>query len=202
MQQINPSDLTEQENYFFLTGSVIPRPVAFTTTLSKNGVLNGAPFSYFNIVTSNPPMISISVQRSGGEMKDTAKNAMEQGDFVVHVTDETYIEQINETSIAFPPTKSEVEFSGLTPVESTAIKTPGVKEASIRMECVVEKILPLGGTEKEPACDLIIGKVVKYHIREGVLSEGRIDANLLRPVSRLAGTQYEKLGEIFKLKRP
>ena len=202
MKAINPMELTEQENYFFLTASVIPRPVAFTTTLSNKGVLNGAPFSYFNIVAADPPLLSISVQRSGGEMKDTARNALEQGEFVVHITDESYIEKINETSIAFPPSRSEVEHSGLTPVESTEIKTPGVKEASIRMECVVERIIPLGGRESAPACDLIIGKVVKYHIRETVLKEGRIDANLLRPVSRLAGTQYEKLGEIFKLKRP
>ncbi len=201
MKAINPMELTEQENYFFLTASVIPRPVAFTTTLSNKGVLNGAPFSYFNIVAADPPLLSISVQRSGGEMKDTARNALEQGEFVVHITDESYIEKINETSIAFPPSRSEVEHSGLTPVESTEIKTPGVKEASIRMECVVERIIPLGGRESAPACDLIIGKVVKYHIRETVLKEGRIDANLLRPVSRLAGTQYEKLGKIFKLKR-
>ena len=202
MKAINPRELTEQGNYFLLTASVIPRPVAFTTTLSGKGVLNGAPFSYFNIVAADPPLLSISVQRDRGEMKDTARNAMERGEFVVHITDESYIEKINETSIAFPPSRSEIEYTGLTPIESTEIKTPGVKEASIRMECVVEKIIPLGGTESAPACDLLIGKVVKYHIRETVLREGRIDANLLRPVSRLAGTQYEKLGEIFKLKRP
>ncbi len=202
MKTINPMDLTAQENYFFLTGSVIPRPVAFTTTLSDKGVLNGAPFSYFNIVTSNPPMLSISVQRDRGEMKDTARNAMETGDFVIHITDESYIEKINETSIAFPPTRSEVEYTGLTPVDSTEIKTPGVKEASIRMECVLEKIIPLGGTEKAPACDLVIGRVVKYHVRDTVLQQGRIDPRILRPVSRLAGTSYEKLGEIFKLERP
>ena len=202
MKEINPKELTAQENYFLLTASVIPRPVAFTTTLSSKGVLNGAPCSYFNIVAADPPLLSISVQRSGGEMKDTARNAMESGEFVVHITDESYIEKINETSIAFPPTRSEVEYSGLTPIESTIIKTPGVKEASIRMECVVEKIIPLGGRESAPACDLLIGKVVKYHIRDTVIRDGRIDAELLRPVSRLAGTQYEKLGEIFKLKRP
>ncbi|NBG88589.1 flavin reductase family protein [Isachenkonia alkalipeptolytica] len=202
MKIINPMDLTEQENYFFLTGSVIPRPVAFTTTLSRDGVLNAAPFSYFNIVTANPPMLSISVQRDRGVMKDTARNAKETGDFVIHITDESYIEKINETSIAFPPTRSEVEYTGLTPVDSSKIKTPGVKEAGIRMECVVEKIIPLGGRESAPACDLVIGRVVKYHIREGIIKDGRIDPRALRPVSRLAGTSYEKLGEIFKLERP
>ena len=202
MKAINPETLTEKENYFLLTASVIPRPVAFTTTLSPEGVLNGAPFSYFNIIAADPPLLSISVQRREGKMKDTARNAMDRGEFVVHISDESYIEKINETAIAFPPTGSEVKHSGLTPVDSTIIQTPGVAEASIRMECVVERILPLGGTTEAPACDLLIGKVVKYHIRQGVLKEGRIDAKLLRPVSRLAGTQYEKLGEIFKLKRP
>ncbi|WP_100487332.1 flavin reductase family protein [Sporolactobacillus pectinivorans] len=202
MISIDPATLSVRENYKFLSGSIIPRPVAFVTTQSLTGVLNAAPFSYFNIVTEEPPMISVSVQRSGGKMKDTSRNAAEQKEFVVHISDETYIDQINKTAKPLPSDESEIEYSGLTPIDSTMINVSGVKEASIRMECILEKILPLGGTGDHPSCDLLIGRIVHYHIREDLYRNGRIDPSGLKPVSRLAGSSYAKLGEIFDLTRP
>jgi flavin reductase (DIM6/NTAB) family NADH-FMN oxidoreductase RutF len=85
---IDPASLSERDNYKFLIGSIIPRPIAFVTTLSKDGILNGAPFSYFNIVSSNPPMISLSIQRREGQQKDTARNIIDSKDFVIHIVDE------------------------------------------------------------------------------------------------------------------
>lgn len=202
MKSIDPFTLPERENYKFLTGSIIPRPVAFVTTLSAEGILNAAPFSYFNIVTANPPMISISVQRADGRMKDTARNAIQQKEFVVHIGDEQYVEEMNATAKPLPPNESEVEYAKLTPVASSKIKVPGVKEASIRMECVLEKAIPLGGTEDNPACELLIGRVVQYHIRDDLYENGRINAEGLHPVSRLAGNSYSKLGERFEIVRP
>lgn len=202
MKSIDPADLSEHENYKFLTGSIIPRPVAFVTTQSSEGVLNAAPFSYFNIVTQDPPMISLSIQRLDGKMKDTARNAIETRAFVVHLSDETYIDKINQTAKALPPDESELDDTGLTPIKSTKISVPGVAEASVRMECVLEKILSLGGKEDHPACDLLIGRVVFYHIRDDLYKNGRIDPLGLRPVSRMAGNAYAKLGETFELKRP
>lgn len=195
-------ELSAKENYYILTGSIIPRPVAFVTTLSKEGVINGAPFSYFSIVASDPPMVSISVQRSDGNMKDTARNAIDMKEFVVHISDESYIHKINETAKELPYNESEIEYTGLTSVPSTVVAVPGVKEASIRMECVMEKYIPLGATEENPACELLIGRIVQYHIHDELFQEGRIDPKKLLPVSRLAGNNYEKLGEIFELKRP
>jgi flavin reductase (DIM6/NTAB) family NADH-FMN oxidoreductase RutF len=199
---IDPNALPGRENYKFLSGSIIPRPVAFLTTQSSEGVLNAAPFSYFNIITDEPPMISVSVQRLNGAMKDTSRNAVEKGEFVVHISDESYIDQINNTAKPLPSNESEVEDSGLTPVNSIKVSVQGVKEANIRLECVLERAIELGGTDGNPSCDLLIGRVVYYHIREDLYKNGRINAAGLKPVSRLAGSSYAKLGETFELTRP
>lgn len=102
MISVNPEGLSERENYKFLTGSIIPRPVALVTTQSETGVFNIAPFSFFNIVSSNPPMISVSVQRKKGVSKDTARNAIETGEFVVHITDEDNVVDANQTAKRTP----------------------------------------------------------------------------------------------------
>jgi flavin reductase (DIM6/NTAB) family NADH-FMN oxidoreductase RutF len=202
MITIDPASQSERDNYKLLIGSIIPRPIAFVTTLSSIGVLNAAPFSYFNIVTANPPLISISVQRKGGQLKDTSRNAIETGAFVVHISDEAYIGQINETAANLPPDESEVALARLTPVPSKEVSVPGVAEAKIRMECVLEQAIPLGGTEGSPACDLLIGRVVCFHLDEAVYANGHIHPQLLKPISRLAGNSYSKLGEIFERDRP
>lgn len=202
MLSIDPNLQSERDNYKLLTGSIIPRPVAFVTTLSGTGVLNAAPFSYFNIVTADPPMISVSVQRKQGHPKDTARNAMELGAFVVHISDESNIGQINETAAALPPEESEIALAGLTPVPSESIPVPGVAEAKVRMECVLERAIPLGGTAEQPAADLLIGRVVRFHIAESVYEGGRINAAELKAVSRLAGNDYAGVGHVFSIRRP
>ncbi|KYG25772.1 flavin reductase family protein [Priestia endophytica] len=201
MLSIEPGSMSERENYKFLIGSIIPRPIAFVTTTSKDGILNGAPFSYFNIVSSNPPMISLSIQRSEGKQKDTARNIIESKQFVVHIVDEQNVEKINKTAASLAPNQSEIELANLTPVESVKISVSGVKEAKIRMECSLEHSLELGGSDS-PGCDLMIGKVVQFHIEQDIYKNGRIDPNGLAAVSRLAGDNYAKIGEIFEVKRP
>ncbi|WML26167.1 flavin reductase family protein [Neobacillus sp. OS1-33] len=201
MLSIDPALMSERENYKFLIGSIIPRPIAFVTTISKQGVLNGAPFSYFNIVSSNPPMISLSIQRSGGRQKDTARNIIESKQFVIHIVDEQNVDKINKTAASLPPDQSEIELADLTPVESVKISVPGVKEAKVRMECTLEHTLELGDQDK-PGCDFIIGKVVQFHIESDIYEKGRIDPGGLAAVSRLAGNNYAKIGEIFEIERP
>ncbi|UKS25887.1 flavin reductase family protein [Paenibacillus sp. HWE-109] len=202
MIPIDPTNQSERENYKLLIGSIIPRPIAFVTSLSTAGVLNAAPYSYFTIVTANPPMVAISVQRKQGIRKDTSRNAVDTGAFVVHISDESYIEQINQTAAALPPDESEVALAGLTPAASVKIAVPGIAEAKIRMECVLEQAIPVGGSEGVPAADLLIGRVVQFHIDESLYEQGRIDAEKLQPVSRLAGNSYAKLGEQFEIDRP
>ncbi|MDM5328966.1 flavin reductase family protein [Neobacillus sp. CF12] len=201
MLSIDPGSLSERENYKFLVGSIIPRPIAFVTTLSENGILNGAPFSYFNIVSSNPPMISLSIQRTAGRQKDTARNIIESKEFVIHIVDEQNVEKINQTAASLPSDQSEVELANLTPVASVKISVPGVKEAKIRMECLLEHSVELGGLNT-PGCDHIIGRIVQFHIENDIYEKGRIDPRGLAAVSRLAGHNYAKIGEIFEIERP
>jgi flavin reductase (DIM6/NTAB) family NADH-FMN oxidoreductase RutF len=202
MHSIDPKTISERENYKFLIGSIIPRPIAFVTSLSEEGVLNGAPFSYFNIVSSNPPMISLSIQRSNGKPKDTARNILNKREFVIHIVDEQNVDKINQTAASLAPSESEIELAGLTPIDSSAISVPGIKEAKIRMECVLEYSLELGGTEALPGCDFLIGRVVHYHIDSTLYENGRIDPRGLAAVSRLAGNDYAKIGDMFSKVRP
>lgn len=201
MISINPATISERDNYKLLIGSIIPRPIAFVTTKSENGVVNGAPFSYFNIVTSNPPMISLSIQRSEGKQKDTAKNILKNGEFVVHIVNEDNVEKINKTAATLPSNQSELEVAGLTTVESVKVSVPGVKEAKVRMECVLEQSLELGGVNS-PSCDFIIGRIVQFHIEDDIYEKGKIDPRGLAAVSRLAGASYAKIAETFEIERP
>jgi flavin reductase (DIM6/NTAB) family NADH-FMN oxidoreductase RutF len=201
MLSIDPTKNTERENYKLLIGSIIPRPIAFVTSISQDGVLNGAPFSYFNIVSSNPPLISVSIQRSGGKQKDTARNILETKEFVIHIVDDLNVDQINQTAASLPPDQSEISLANLTPIESTQISVPGVMEAKVRFECKLEHSVELGGVDT-PGTDLIIGKIVQVHIDEKIYENGRIDPVGLGAVSRLAGTNYAKIGKIFSIERP
>ena len=200
MISIDPEQNKERDNYKLLIGSIIPRPIAFATTLSEAGVVNGAPFSYFNIVSSNPPMVSLSIQRPTGERKDTARNIYGNGEFVVHIVDRDNVGKINKTAASLPPSESEVDMAGLTQVPSTKVSVPGIKESKIRMECRLVESVPFGGDG--PGSDLFIGKIVQFHVDEAIYENGRIDPRGLDAVSRLAGSSYAAIGEIFSLERP
>lgn len=200
MNSIDPKTLMKRDNYKLLSGFILPRPIAFVTSMSKDGVVNAAPFSFFNVVSAEPPLVSISIGRKGSVQKDTARNIVEQGEFVVHVVDENNVEAMNATAANLPPDESEVEKVGLTTVESTVVKVPGLKEAPIRFECTLEKHLTF--QEGETTTDFLIGRVVNYHISEDVYEDGKIDVTALKPIGRLAGKDYSKLGEIFSLDRP
>ena len=197
MLSFDPKENTERENYKLLIGSIIPRPIAFVTSVAEDGTVNGAPFSYFNIVSSNPPMISISVQRKNGIRKDTARNIFEKKEFVVHIVDKENVDKINSTAASMAPDESEVEKVGFTLVPSKCISVPGIKESKVRFECTLEKLIELGeGT------DLIIGKIERFHVDESIYENGRINHEILGAVSRLAGTNYAEIGEVFSLERP
>jgi flavin reductase (DIM6/NTAB) family NADH-FMN oxidoreductase RutF len=203
MIAIDPAAQNERDIYKLLTGSIIPRPIALVTTLSLDGVVNAAPFSYFSIVSSRPPLVSISVQRKADGMKDTARNAIATGALVIHIPDESIAGPMNDTAANLPPTESEVTRAGLTLIPSDVVPVPGLKEAKVRLECVLERSLALGeGQDGEPACDLLIARVVRFHLAEEIYDNGYILAEKLRPVSRLAGSDYARLGERFALERP
>ncbi|MDI2587909.1 flavin reductase family protein [Psychrobacillus sp. NEAU-3TGS] len=201
MLSLNPKNNSERENYKLLIGSIVPRPIAFVTSVGEDGTINGAPFSYFNIVSSSPPMISIAIQRKNGERKDTSRNIAEKHEFVVHIVDEDNVDKINITAASLPPNESEIDKADLTLVSSDSISTPGIKEAKVRFECILEQIVELG-EEGAITTDLLIGKIVRYHIDESIYEQGRINSDTLKAVSRLAGSNYAKIGEVFSIKRP
>ncbi|MEB8123656.1 flavin reductase family protein [Staphylococcus succinus] len=201
MKKLLANQLSDVQNYKLLSGSIIPRPIAFVTSQNNNGVLNAAPFSFFNIVNNAPPMISISAQRAGGKRKDTALNIEEVSEFVVHITDENNVENVNITAAQLKPEENELDHTKFTLVDSENITVPGIKEAKIRLECKLERIVEIGS--KDDGADLIIGEVVKYHIDEDIyFGDSKIDALKLEPVARLAGNDYAKLGDTFTIERP
>jgi flavin reductase (DIM6/NTAB) family NADH-FMN oxidoreductase RutF len=202
MVYFDPEKQNRKENYKMLSGSVIPRPIAFVTSQNAEGVVNAAPFSFFNVVTAKPPLISICIGRRKGETsKDTAKNILENKQFVVHIVDPSYMEEMNQSAAEYPSHVSEVEETGLTTVESKRVKVPSIKEAKIRMECELFKSIPFGDDE-EVTTDMIVGKVVMMYIEDEIYEDGKIIASKLSPVGRLAGSNYTELGDIISLSRP
>lgn len=200
MISIDPKQNTERANYKLLVGTVIPRPIAFVTTQSEAGIVNGAPFSYFNIVSSNPPMVSLAIQRPVDGLKDTARNIYENKEFAVHIVDSEHVAKINETSASLPPWESEVDMAGLTLIPSTTVSVPGIIESKVRMECRLVQAVPFKG--EGGGSDLFIGEVVQFHIDEAIYENGRIDPRGLDAVSRLAGANYAAIGDIFEIARP
>ncbi|MEK4061335.1 MULTISPECIES: flavin reductase family protein [Paenibacillus] len=188
---------TAHDNYKLLIGSIVPRPIAFVTSVDEAGIVNAAPFSFFNIVNDDPPMVMFScVRKADGEMKHTPRNIAANKEFVVHIVDEDNIAAVNHTSINAPGGISELELAGLTAVPGQAVKVPRVQECKIAMECRLVQLVELGH------CDMVIGEVLGFHVEDELIHNGRIDVGKLKPVSRLAGASYAAIGRTFELDRP
>lgn len=203
MFERSPSELTERENYKLLIGSVIPRPVAVVTTKSAKDIVNIAPFSYFNIVSSNPPILSLAIQRKQDAVKDTAKNILETREAVIHILDEDNVEEVNKTAANLPNEESELYLTDLTLTDSVIISVPALTEAKVRFETSLYEHVEIRNKNKVTA-DLFLLEVQKYHLNEIVYDDktGRIDSRKLNAVSRLAGNDYAAIGEIFTIARP
>ncbi len=202
--KIDPSQQTRQDNYKLMIGSIVPRPIAFVTSVSKSGVVNAAPFSFFNIVGVEPPMLMISCMRKpNGEMKDTASNITASKEFIVHIVSEEIVEQVNTASLDVPPEVDEIEMAQLTTVPGDLVNVPRVTESKIALECKLYQHVPAGkDAEGRPTADVLIGEVIRFHIDDEIYEDGRIDLRQLKPVSRLAGLFYGTVGETFERPRP
>lgn len=198
--RIDPNEWTKTERYRFLTSAVTPRPIAFVTTLNKNGTVNAAPFSYFNVVSAEPPLLSISVGRKEGKMKDTARNIAENGEFVVQLAEAELISSVNETSMNAAPDESELNHVPLSTINSAVVNVPGILEARIRLECRIEKHLTFA--EGDSATDLLIGRIVSIYTEDGLINEGIVSPDDWRPIARLGGKKYAEIGRVFELERP
>jgi flavin reductase (DIM6/NTAB) family NADH-FMN oxidoreductase RutF len=187
--------------YKLLTGTVIPRPIGWISTIDAGGINNLAPFSYFNAVGEDPPHVMFSTVRTGNKNKDTLNNVLLNKQFVVNIVTEELAERMNTTSGLFPPEVDEFEVAGLTPIASEMVLPKRVGECLVTFECEMVHHYFLEG-HKNGGAAVIIGRVLLMHVDDSVLQENfRIDLEKYRPVARLAGSNYAKLGEIFSIKR-
>ena len=196
--ELDPNDIGEVAAYKLLIGCVVPRPIAWVSTVDAAGVRNLAPFSFFMGVCGDPPTVAFSCGPRAGDGKDTARNAESTGEFVVNVVDDDRAQQMNLSSGDYPPELDEFALTRLTPAPSLVVKPPRVAEAPINMECTVARILPVGKAH------LILGHIVQWHVRDDVYdaATGRLDMHRLRPVGRLTGNLYSHIHDIFEMKRP
>ena len=194
--RIDPAYLDAETAYRLITGVVVPRPIAWVTSLSSGGVLNLAPFSAFTFVSPKPPMLAISVGRKGGIYKDTAQNILNNEEYVVHIANSNLMNAVHESSTEHPSDVSEVEELRLATLPGERIKVARLAAAPIAMECRFRQCLEFGETRSR----LIVGEVLVFHIKDGLLNNGKIETEALDPIARIAGPRYAKLGEIVTLK--
>lgn len=200
--QIDPAHTSRKNIYKILTGSVIPRPIGWISTISEDGIPNLAPFSFFNAVGEDPPHVMFSTVRTGNKNKDTLNNVLATKQFVVNMATEDLVEAMNATSVESAPEENEFDYAGLTPIPSVLVKAPRVKESPIHFECELVHHYSLEGHE-DGGATIMIGRIVMFHVDDSVLLDDyKINQDAYRPIARLAGWNYAKLGEIFSLKRP
>ena len=199
--EFNPDTLETKEIYKLLTGSIIPRPIAWIATIDESGTNNLAPFSYFNMIGDDPPHVMFSTRRDNNSNKDTLNNVLSTKQFVVNMVTESLAEQMNSSAQAVAPEVDEFEMVGVTPIPSSVVKPMRVKESPIQFECKMVHHYFLEDHKQGGAC-VVIGRVVRMHFDESVLLEDyKINMKTYKPIARLAGSNYSKIGEVFSIKR-
>jgi len=199
--KIYPANLDHRSSHQLQASTVVPRPIAFVSTISEDGTFNLAPFSTFAGISVEPPIVCFSVVwRRDGQKKDTLKNIEFSRDFVINVVNETLAQAMNQTSASYPSSVDEFKEVGLTPVKSDIVKAPRVAESPVNMECKLRQILEFG---KSPGgSNLIIGEVVLVHLGDELVIDGQIQMSRLKAIGRLGGDSYCRTTETFEMKRP
>lgn len=199
---ILPETLTQKERYKVATGTILPRPVAWVSSMDAAGRLNLAPFSYFTIAATDPLTLLFCPQiRAGGAEKDTLRNIEATGEFVINLTNEETAEAMNLTATELPPGESEFTWAGLAPVSSERIRVPRVAEAPVAFECLLKQIVHIGQGQLGSGA-IVLGEVQSIYLADGLLDErGYIRLEALRPIGRLAGAGYSRVNDIFHMER-
>ncbi|MDX1911494.1 MAG: flavin reductase family protein [Saprospiraceae bacterium] len=193
MLTIDPTQIATKDLHQYILAAVAPRPIAFASTISADGVPNLAPYSFFNAFSSNPPILIFSSNRrvANNTTKDTLKNVEETGEVVINVVSHRISRQMALTSIEYPPEIDEFEKAGFTPLPSDLVRPYRVAESPVQMECVVDQIQPLG--EGGGAGNLIFCRIVRMHISEEILSDtGRIDPHKIDLMGRMGRFYYAR----------
>jgi flavin reductase (DIM6/NTAB) family NADH-FMN oxidoreductase RutF len=197
---IDPKTIPAPIAYQILTGSVIPRPIGFISSISDAGIVNLAPFSFFNAICGEPPMVMFCPMNRRPP-KDTLLNVKATREFVANIVSEEIAQQMNLTSGDYASEVNEFEVCGLTPVASEVVKAPRVLESPVSMECIVHHIIevsdkPWGGT-------VVIGEVVRFHVRDSIIDKDMfIDPDKLNPIARMGGPSYSRITDRFDMIRP
>ncbi len=200
---LKPEDIEPRAAYHLLTSITAPRPIAWVSTVNKEGKPNLAGFSFYNAVAGFPPTIMFSVSyrvTREPRVKDTLRNVQDVGEFVCHVVDEANADAMIQSSIDFQPHINEISFAGLTAVPSIDVKPPRIVETPVALECKVTQIIPVEGATNV----MVLGRVVRFHIRQDLYREnGLVDTIKMKPITRLGGSvEYSKIGELIYLKSP
>lgn len=193
---LDPQSATPGAFYQFMISVIVPRPIAFVSTTSADGRNNVSPFSYFNALTNQPPLLGISINRRRGEPKDTLRNIEQIGEFVVNMVDEAMGPRMVQSSGEWAQDVDEFGLTGLTPVPSDLVRPPRVGESPVSMECRLFRIIELGATF------FVVGEILRAHVKDGVLTDGRVDIEKLRPLGRLGGDGYSVVREVIHMPRP
>jgi flavin reductase (DIM6/NTAB) family NADH-FMN oxidoreductase RutF len=205
---VSPSEIPHNELYGILLNTVAPRPIAWVSTINASGRLNLAPFSFFNVVCIDPPLLAFAPglrtpkqpATGDGEAKDTLRNIRETKEFVVNVVTYDLREAMNLTSGEYDPSINEFELAKLTAEPSKIVRPPRVAESPVSFECVLHHILDFSTAPTSGS--LVIGRIVAIHVNAGYVQEGKIDRNALDLIGRLGGIQYTRTTQRFDMVRP
>ncbi|MFC6464260.1 flavin reductase family protein [Marinilactibacillus sp. GCM10026970] len=205
MHHFKAGDLSSKQQYKFISGSVIPRPIAWVTSLNeKDGVVNAAPYSFFSAASNQLPLLTVAVLRAGDKIKDTTRNILEQKEAVVHIVNVELTKDMNETSAPLAPNETELDRTSLSLVDSQTVKVPGIKEAKIRFETKLHQHIPVEDENGQIVTDLFLLKVTDFYFDEMVFDTEKeyILPEALNPTARLSGNQYAEMGNLFSYERP
>ena len=198
---IDPKNNQPDDIYKIMIGSITPRPIAFVSTISKDGIYNLAPYSFFTGVGANPPVIGFSpVVNREGRIRDSRVNAEETGQFVVNIVSEEIAQDMNKTAVDVPSTVDEFSLSGLTPTASDLVDAPRVKEARVSMECQLLEVIEV--SKKTLGGAFVLGEVLLFHVDDDIVEDFTIDPDQLRTIGRMGGNSYTRTKERFDLERP
>jgi len=201
--ELNPTTVPWRTINKLMTGSIVPRPIGWISTRNQDGLPNLAPYSFFNMVCANPPIVVFApmIRSTDGRPKDTLNNIKENGEFVVNMVTEELAEAMNRSSQETAADVNEFELAGVTSTESIAVRAPRVAESPIHFECKVRDILEIN--DQPGGGYLVTGIIVHLHVDDRVmLGTDKIDLAALKPIGRLAGGAYARMSDIFHMERP